>query len=136
MASITPTDPAELPKAYTKPKNLGNPPPGMVHQSREHKIFHLVSEMLLPVRLVREATGMTSKQLTGVLTGKEPVPMECMAKCDKLWDAVELANVNGQTLFPTRDFSTVKVQLLLCYTLLRQRHELEELRASLDAATS
>ena len=121
-------------ETYTKPRDPGPPPVGMVPDSREHKVYQIVADYGIPNSLLKEITGMLPKQVTAVITGKEPVPLECLAKVDKLWDALTTAHVGGKSLFPTKDYSTIKVQLLMCYTLRRQQTELEDLRENIAAS--
>lgn len=121
-------------KTYTKPRDPGPPPAGMVEDSREHRIYQALADFGIPSALIQETTGMKAKQVTAVATGKEPVPLECLAKVDKLWDALTTANVGGVSLFPTKDYLTIRVQLLMCYTLRRQQIELEELREQVAAS--
>lgn len=117
------------PTPYKRPV-MGEAPATIVEGSREHKLYALVAIAGIPRALLSEATKIPTVTLAKILKGTEVTPMENYAKVDFLFEAVTTAIVGDVPLFPTRDYSTIKTQLLLCYTILKQKTQIEELTAS------
>jgi len=112
---------------------MGPKPAGIAEGSREHKLFALVADLGIPRALLSDAVKIAPAALTKILSGAEVTPLDSYAKVDFLFEAVTLAQAGDVPLFPTRDYSTIKTQLLLCYTLHKQRAQIEELTAAASA---